>query len=194
MEKRREIIAKESTKTSSEITSTEEKIDDTIEEKEKLINSEDISQDVSSLVTNEEKIKTSTELQKELSEATIDSVEFDFNPNVFVPHPEKKEEYIQSDIDESVVLKDEEVVREISTFLYNQIIPSFMLEVRQSEVTVMGGEGLVEAIHSRGINLRYLGRLAELAIAEEAEDTAMSTLGKQRIHIMPSYFLELLEV
>jgi hypothetical protein len=134
------------------------------------------------------------ELEARLTQIKTDSIELDMNPNVFIAHPERTKELIASDIDEAVITKDENYVRTISRFLYNDVLPSLVNEMRHGDVTILGGEKLVEAIHARGINLRYLGRLAELVNAEETQDSAMIAVGQQRVHIMPPHWLELLEV
>jgi hypothetical protein len=56
------------------------------------------------------------------------------------------------------------------------------------------GNNLVDVLHARGINLRYLGHLAQLACEQEAEDILMATQGKQRVQLMPTFWLEMLEV
>lgn len=134
------------------------------------------------------------ELEARISSIKVESIELDLNPNVFINHPERTQELIASDIDDAIIAKDENYVRTLSRFLYNEVLPSLVNEMRHGDVAILGGERLVEAVHARGINLRYLGRLAELAHLEEAQDSAMIAIGQQRVHTMPHHWLELLEV
>ena len=147
-------------------------------------------------------VETETEaVQKQLAEITAESLSFTMNPNVFLPHPEftNYEEggpspFIQCDVDPEMAAKDEALARELSQYLYTQALPTMTTEVRQGEWSPLGGEALVETIHGRGVNLRYLGRLAVLAAAEEADDAGMLAIGKQHVQAMPQFWLELLEV
>ena len=147
-------------------------------------------------------VESETEVvQKQLAEITAESLSFTMNPNVFLPHPEftayvegGPSPFIPCDVDPEVVAKDEALARELSQYLYTQALPTITTEVRQGELSPLGGEALVETIHGRGVNLRYLGRLAVLAAAEEADDAGMFAIGKQHVQAMPLFWLELLEV
>ena len=71
--------------------------------------------------------------------------------------------------------KDEETSREMALYLWDEVLPRLTRDIRQScgipgfDVPVEGRE-LTELIHGRGINCRYLGRLADLAKDEERRD------------------------
>jgi protein TIF31 len=100
---------------------------------------------------------------------------------------------VRSDVDEAVAGKDEQCARELATFLYKEALPSFVNEIRTGEALPVDGSSLTELLHARGLNMRYLGRLAELALEQEKEDFDLGSENKQRVHSMPPYFLELVE-
>jgi hypothetical protein len=158
----------------------------------------------------------SSDVQKSNSESAADTHQptfkiapVEFSPNSFMIHPEQLEniireggkwpsdtpiQWLASDVDMNIALKDEAIARELSTFVIKTMLPSLTLEVLTGECAVLGGEQLVEALHARGINLRYIGQLAELANEEEARDKVTLAAGKTRVQTMPQFWLELLEV
>ena len=92
-----------------------------------------------------------------------------FNPDAFVdmPHPrsvavdEQEQPYIPSTItDESdPAIK---AVRDASVFLRTMSIPALTLDVMMGNITGLAdGASLTRAMHARGINMRYLGYLAQ---------------------------------
>ena len=95
-----------------------------------------------------------------------------YNVNVFLPFTRSieiidKEEHEQ-------LKQDEEEARQLARHLWDTVIPTITKEIRSSSGNGLNlpadGRSLTELIHSRGINCRYLGRLAELARKEELED------------------------
>jgi hypothetical protein len=53
---------------------------------------------------------------------------------------------------------------------------------------------MVDGLHTVGINMRYLGRLADLAFKEETEDASLMRHGRQRLQAMPLFWLEMVEI
>ena len=49
----------------------------------------------------------------------------------------------------------------------DSIIPQFVRDCIQLSVTPLDGEALKQALHARGINMRYLGEVAKLAAKRE---------------------------
>merc|ERR1712161_38685 len=94
-----------------------------------------------------------------------------FNVNVFLPDIQTLEG-IDNDAFEQIK-KDEEMVRNAAEYLWDDIIPGVTREIRLATVHTVphDGKSLTEFIHQRGINCRYLGRLAKLAQAEEEKDS-----------------------
>ncbi|KAJ4850623.1 hypothetical protein Tsubulata_022193 [Turnera subulata] len=76
-----------------------------------------------------------------------------FNPNVFT-------EFKLSGNPEDVSA-DEENVRKASSYLADTVIPKFIQDLCTLEVSPMDGQTLTEALHAHGINVRYIGRVAE---------------------------------
>lgn len=66
-----------------------------------------------------------------------------------------------------MLAKDRELVKEASGFLVESVIFRFVHDCIQLLVTPMDGEGLAQAMHTRGINMRYLGRIAQLSALRE---------------------------
>ena len=97
--------------------------------------------------------------------------------------------------------RDEERVREASSFLWDEVLPKVTNAVREGSIHQLpvDGKSLTEFIHRNGINCRYLGRLAVLAKREEdrdsatAEDLRQGRLTRIERRTMPKCWLELLE-
>lgn len=80
--------------------------------------------------------------------------EFDirFNPNLFQPNT------TLVDTDEQLV-KDKNQLREACDFLLNTQVPGLIKDLLEHAIFITDGVTLCETIHSRGINIRYLGYL-----------------------------------
>eukprot|EP01102_Stenamoeba_stenopodia_P011896 TRINITY_DN3690_c0_g1_i2.p1 TRINITY_DN3690_c0_g1~~TRINITY_DN3690_c0_g1_i2.p1 ORF type:complete len:1154 (-),score=336.56 TRINITY_DN3690_c0_g1_i2:321-3782(-) len=57
----------------------------------------------------------------------------------------------------------EDLVKELTTFLNDAVIPSLVDDFSQFFNSPVDGASLTQAMHIRGINVRYLGRLAQLS-------------------------------
>lgn len=122
------------------------------------------------------------------------------NVNVFLPHLRSLE-----GIDDAAVEQlqlDEEAARQAALHLWDAVLPKITQEMRLGEghQLPLDGKSMVELLHQRGINCRYMGRLADLAAQEEAKDQAALAAvqaGKAKTagrRVMPLSWLELLEV
>ncbi|KAL5976011.1 hypothetical protein ACLOJK_020341 [Asimina triloba] len=78
-----------------------------------------------------------------------------FNPNVFT-------EFKLAGSQEEIAA-DEEIVRKAAKFLTDVVLPKFVQDLYMLEVTPMDGQTLTEALHAHGINLRYVGKVADMA-------------------------------
>jgi protein TIF31 len=116
----------------------------------------------------------------------VQSIGLEINPNVFLP--------FTAETNPEQLAKDEDTAREIAALLWDFVLPAFIRQVREGDVTPRDSTSLIQSMHRLGINVRYLGRLAYLAVDQEREDTELFLQGKQRIHAMPQYFTELLLV
>ena len=106
----------------------------------------------------------------------ISAFSLSLNPDVFcgqVP---------QSDEDKEEWVKDEREVRAVCAHLHEKIIPEMIQDLKEGEVGFpMDGQSLSRLMHRRGVNLRYLGKLATLAKNEDARLRALKALTVQEM-------------
>ncbi|KAG5189837.1 clustered mitochondria-domain-containing protein [Tribonema minus] len=107
------------------------------------------------------------------------------NVNVFMPY--------KGCSDAAQLTKDEALVRDAAMYLWETVLPSVTSEVKKGAFSPRDGTHLTSMLHTMGINIRYLGRLATCAAEEEAQDRT-SADGKERRWRMPLYWLDLLEM
>lgn len=103
--------------------------------------------------TNDGKPKAVQESGSVSSESTEPSEEILFNPNVFT-------EFKLAGSQEEIAA-DEEYVRKVSLYLTDAVLPKFIQDICTLEVSPMDGQTLTEALHAHGINVRYIGKVAE---------------------------------
>ncbi|KAH8708573.1 clustered mitochondria-domain-containing protein [Phaeosphaeriaceae sp. PMI808] len=88
----------------------------------------------------------------------ISGFSFALNPDVFSGQTPQSEE------DKAEWAKDEAEVRAACDHLVSEVIPRVITELKEGEVGFpMDGQSLSALLHKRGINIRYLGKIAELA-------------------------------
>ena len=127
-----------------------------------------------------------------------------YNVNVFLPHARSIGAMDEQSHEQ--LRRDEEEARGLARHLWDAAMPDLTGEIRSSGGSGLqlpvDGRSLTELIHRRGVNCRYLGRLADLTREEEVRDALASpdggdgTLaGKGRAprFRMPLCWLELLE-
>ncbi|XP_065871824.1 clustered mitochondria protein isoform X2 [Euphorbia lathyris] len=103
-----------------------------------------------------EKIQEKGETLQESALASASSESYEeilFNPNVLT-------EFNLSGNPEEIS-KDEENVGKASSFLADTVLPKFIQDLCTLEVSPMDGQTLTEALHAHGINVRYIGKVAE---------------------------------
>ena len=115
------------------------------------------------------------------SERRVDISDFSlaFNPDTFNSRfPENI-----TDEDKECRETDEMTVREVSKFLHDRIIPNFISALTEGSLaTPLDSATLARLMHKRGINLRYLGELLNLAIkADTNKLTAFITVATRSI-------------
>lgn len=81
------------------------------------------------------------------------SEDIQFNPNVFT-------EFKLAGSPEEIAA-DEESVRKVSSYLKDVVLPKFIQDLCTLEVSPMDGQTLTEALHAHGINVRYIGKVAD---------------------------------
>eukprot|EP00599_Poterioochromonas_sp_BG-1_P000544 CAMPEP_0173137880 /NCGR_PEP_ID=MMETSP1105-20130129/3356_1 /TAXON_ID=2985 /ORGANISM="Ochromonas sp., Strain BG-1" /LENGTH=1420 /DNA_ID=CAMNT_0014050365 /DNA_START=191 /DNA_END=4453 /DNA_ORIENTATION=- len=125
-----------------------------------------------------------TEYAEKFRQITPKSLGLEVNVNCFY-------DFI-SEVNAEQLQKDEDLVREISSFLFDNVIPMVTKQIREGEFFPRDLSSMVNYLHRMGVNMRYLGYLAKLASDQEKEDSDLFLTGKQRIHSMPFYWLEFL--
>ncbi|KAH9873212.1 Intracellular distribution of mitochondria [Plenodomus biglobosus] len=88
----------------------------------------------------------------------ISGFSFALNPDVFSGQNPQSEE------DKKEWAQDEAEVRAACEHLLSEVIPRLIQELKEGEVGFpMDGQSLSTLLHKRGVNVRYLGKIAELA-------------------------------
>jgi protein TIF31 len=75
---------------------------------------------------------------------------------------------------------DEAAVWDVTRHLHGVVIPALFADLRRDAGLPLDGEALTRLCHTRGVNVRYLGRLAALA----AEAEAGATLGPALLELL----------
>ena len=135
----------------------------------------------------DEVIHLTEEEQKEVTE------KLRLNLNVFFPD-------IRTG-DEEAKKENESRAREAASFLWDEVLPRITKSIRDRAGPQIptDGRALTEFLHRNGVNCRYLGRLASLAVEEEKKDQKTSSdLKHGRMTLvermtMPQCWLEILE-
>jgi protein TIF31 len=188
-DRRQQIVIEAQKKAAANAQSAES--NDGEESKEKSTKEEEFEADVVAKLNEITMASVESELQ--LSPNCFIEISSDDGGNAEKENAAVQSTWVRSDVDEAVASKDEETARELAKYLINEALPTLVHEVRVGEAVPVDGASLVDLMHVKGINLRYLGRLAELALAQEKEDFTLAAENKQRVHSMPGYFLELVE-
>jgi hypothetical protein len=84
------------------------------------------------------------------------------NANVFMP--------FCASVNKEEAVADEVRARKVAAWMWDCVLPALTAEVRRGTILPLDGGVLVEILHSFGINVRYMGRLAHLALLEERKD------------------------
>ncbi|KAL5338745.1 clustered mitochondria-domain-containing protein [Aspergillus crustosus] len=122
---------------------------------------------------SESKDEGTEEKSEETDQERVDISGFSLalNPDVFsgqLPQTdEEKEQWAQ----------DEKEVREACEHLRSKVMPELVQDLHDGDVGFpMDGQSLSQLLHKRGINIRYLGKLAKLAQEKGSRLDALSTL------------------
>uniref|UniRef100_A0A646QCK0 Clustered mitochondria protein homolog n=1 Tax=Hemiscolopendra marginata TaxID=943146 RepID=A0A646QCK0_9MYRI len=162
------------------------------EEKSESMETDEAKKIVESITDGEKmELEESTkEIIKKAANAvgSLKETEFDirFNPDVYSPgvkHPAPEGPHLQ---------KERHLVKDAASFLITSQIPGFVKECLERSVSPVDGTMLSESLHNRGINIRYLGKIADvLAGISQLEDiyaiTVMELLTRSAKHIFTSY-------
>ena len=112
----------------------------------------------SASVEKAESGEVAKESSKEDDKIDMANFKFSLNPDVFSGQDP------QTDEEKEEVAKDEQEVREACKYLQEVVIPGFLNDLKESDISFpMDGRSLGRVLHRRGINIRYIGKLAELS-------------------------------
>lgn len=101
----------------------------------------------------------------------ISGFQFALNPDVF------SGQQPQSDEDKEEWSKDEAEVRAACNHLLTEVLPRLIQDLKDGDVGFpMDGQSLSTLLHKRGVNIRYLGKIAELADKEDPRLQALKRL------------------
>ncbi|KAI9785189.1 MAG: Intracellular distribution of mitochondria [Geoglossum umbratile] len=127
----------------------------------------------------DEKMATNHNSEKpELEQERIDVSNFYFalNPDVFAG------QVPQTDGEKAEWAQDEKDVGEVCDYLRSTIIPEFIHDLDEGDLGYpMDGESLSRLMHKRGINIRYLGKIAALARAQGRRVESVNILAIQEM-------------
>ncbi|KAL5762727.1 hypothetical protein ACOSP7_018991 [Xanthoceras sorbifolium] len=121
---------------------------------------EPVGNDANVAATSDERQTKEEKVEVAAQECALTSVESSescqellFNPNVFT-------EFKLAGSQEEIAA-DEENVKKVSSYLANVVLPKFIQDLCSLEVSPMDGQTLTEALHAHGINIRYIGKVAD---------------------------------
>ncbi|RLN96339.1 hypothetical protein BBJ28_00026158, partial [Nothophytophthora sp. Chile5] len=124
--------------------------------------------------TDDDKAKETEESELEEEEEEEEVPPVLLNPNVFMKYA--------ASTDAEQLAADEAAAKDAAEYLQRIVVPAFVADVRRGSIAPADGYALTQLMHSCGINMRYLGRLASLC-------KKLETIGG-----ISKYILELLEV
>ncbi len=106
----------------------------------------------------------------------ISAFSLTLNPDVFCG------QFPQTDEEKEELATDEREVRAVCAYLHEKVIPEMIQDLKEGEVGFpMDGQSLSRLMHRRGVNLRYLGKLATLTKNEDARLRALKALTIQEM-------------
>jgi protein TIF31 len=104
------------------------------------------------------KADTTPEVDSEPDRVDISKFDLAFNPDLCSGQKPQTDEELEE------YVNDEKNVRAICDFLRSKAIPDMVTDLYESDVGFpMDGRSLSQLMHKRGINIRYLGKVAALA-------------------------------
>lgn len=134
------------------------------DEKIKADEAKKIVESITDTITNDNNKKELEESSKDIVKHAASAVgslreaEFDvkFNPDVYSPgvrHPDENGDNLK---------KQRKLVCDAADYLLTVQLPTFIRECLDHTSAAMDGTTLVESLHGRGINVRYMGKLATM--------------------------------
>ncbi|KAH6633741.1 clustered mitochondria-domain-containing protein [Boeremia exigua] len=169
------VKAEEEKESSEEESSEEESSEEELEEGEKKTEKK-TEKAADKKVAKTEEAAESEKKAEEQERVDISGFVFALNPDVF------SGQNPQSDEDKAEWSKDEAEVRAACEHLQSEVIPRLIQELKDGEVGFpMDGQSLSALLHKRGVNIRYLGKFAELADKPDPRLQALKRLVVQEM-------------
>ncbi|XP_054167940.1 clustered mitochondria protein homolog [Oppia nitens] len=135
-------------------------------------------------------VDSTKEIIKKAAQAvgSLKDNEFDirFNPDVFSPGVNNSDSTGES------LKKQKQLVKDAAEFLLTVQIPALIRDALEHTTTPFDGLTLSESLHNRGINIRYLGKIAELLVPHKSLEYLHSIVVNELIcrsvkHIFTNY-------
>ncbi|RAQ55210.1 protein TIF31 [Aspergillus flavus] len=144
---------------------------------------------------SEENAESKEEGSEEKSEEALDQERVDISGFSLALNPDVCSGQIpQTDEEKEQWAQDEKEVRETCNFLRSKVMPELIQDLHDGDVGFpMDGQSLSQLLHKRGINIRYLGKLAQMSKEKGARLDALTLLLVQEMiarafkHIANSY-------
>jgi protein TIF31 len=136
--------------------------------------------------------KAKPEVDSEPDRVDISKFDLAFNPDVCSGQKPQTDEELEE------YAEDEKNVRAICSYLRSKAIPDMVADLYESDVGFpMDGRSLSQLMHKRGINIRYLGKVATLAAEKGERVQALLIVAHQEMitrsfkHVMNRYLRHL---
>ena len=117
----------------------------------------------------EQRAKDEAALRASLTQAMVPPL---INPNVFSKHAYTESTTASATATDdgaestTTIAKDEEMIHSICKYLIDYTIPYFLRDIKLANLVIVDGSCLIDSMHQRGINARYLGHMASIWIKD----------------------------
>ncbi|PIG88431.1 protein TIF31 [Aspergillus arachidicola] len=153
------------------------------------------AEETASKEKSEENAESKEEGSEEKNEEALDQERVDISGFSLALNPDVCSGQIpQTDEEKEQWAQDEKEVRETCDFLRSKVMPELIQDLHDGDVGFpMDGQSLSQLLHKRGINIRYLGKLAQMSKEKGARLDALTLLLVQEMiarafkHIANSY-------
>ena len=125
----------------------------------------------------EEQLKQ-LEAQLPMIETTVKTLPTSFDVNCFTPYSATTSAVSRDEKGASTAKETDVVV--LSNFLVNQMLPMLHEQLKEYSLNNQDGSKIVQLMHSSGVNVRYLGYLAELCCGKGLKEAAATDVDMLR--------------
>ena len=125
----------------------------------------------------EEQLKQ-LEAQLPMIETTVKTLPMSFDVNCFTPYSATTAAVSRDEKGANTAKETDVVV--LSNFLVNQMLPMLHEQLKEYSLNNQDGSKIVQLMHSSGVNVRYLGYLAELCCGKGLKEAAATDVDMLR--------------